>query len=171
METNRLIIKKLELTDCNKAYDLLMTPFVREYNMIPDWDYTSFLKAMVKHEEYDWYIYKKDTSKIIGGITLEPDRIRFGVNSWTLSYWLGEKYIKQGYMIEALDTFIQSMHEEGINVFTARVFSENIASHQLMKKLGFVEEGYLKNAVRDFNGKVHDDVLYVKIIEEVGKNI
>ncbi|NLL74740.1 MAG: GNAT family N-acetyltransferase [Erysipelothrix sp.] len=53
---------------------------------------------------------------------------------------------------------IKDTHE----VISARVFTGNESSHKLLKKLGFVQEGFLKHAACDYYDVIHDLSLYVK---------
>lgn len=43
---------------------------------------------------------------------------------------------------------------------TVRIFEDNLASVRLIEKLGFDREGRLVDAVRGFDGVVHNDLLY-----------
>ena len=78
-----------------------------------------------------------------------------------MSYWLAEPYTHKGYMSEALRTMIEFLlHETDYRIISCRVFAENEASIKLLQKLGFTQEGYLKQAVKDLNGITHDDILF-----------
>ena len=46
------------------------------------------------------------------------------------------------------------------DIISIKAFDKNIASLRLAKKLGFLEEGYLRHAVKNGNGEVFDLVLF-----------
>lgn len=163
METDRLYI---ELANSSHAQDLhtyYNSDFVQQYNVMAPLTlegYEASLNVQDPHH-IQHHLILKDTEKAIGNISLSTDRIRYGTHSITMSYWLAEPYTHKGYMSEALRTMIEFLlHETDYRIISCRVFAENEASIKLLQKLGFTQEGYLKQAVKDLRGITHDDILF-----------
>lgn len=75
-------------------------------------------------------------------------------------------------MTEALKQMIQDLFEnKGYEIITARVFSENLASLNLLTRLGFQQEAYLKRAVKNTEGRIFDDIFFVLFKEDWEKTI
>ncbi|MEA5018106.1 MAG: GNAT family protein [Erysipelotrichaceae bacterium] len=162
IKINNISLNKLTQDDIKPLYQYVNTDFVQKYNMLSITTYEEFAQSMLNRKGTDYVIKLKNTNEVIGNISVDEDHIRYNVNAITISYWLAEKFANKGYMSEALEIIIQQLFNEGYDMITARVFSENIGSIKLLEKLGFEKEGYLKKAVRNNHGKVFDDVLFVK---------
>lgn len=110
------------------------------------------------HNKYCYFI--DFHGKMIGVIYFSEDQMRFGVNALTISYFLDEQYARKGYMSQAIKMALAIVFDEGVEVISARVFSENIASINLLKRIGFKQEGYLHHAVLGYGNIVYDDTLW-----------
>lgn len=76
-----------------------------------------------------------------------------------LGYSLAESEQSQGYMTEALQTIIQYVFEEiNMHRITANYMPHNRKSGSVLKRLGFVVEGYARDYLL-INGKWEDHVL------------
>lgn len=162
LTTERLILRKARKTDVTDLLTLVNSNYVQKYNVMLPYTRDIFIEELDRFSITQGFcIVEKASRKAIGVIHIDPDRIRYGVNSALISYWLGEKYAGKGYMSEALHAALtHCFNFYHYDIITARVFAENEKSHKLIKKLGFKQEGYLKTAVKDFKGVVHDDVMY-----------
>ena len=49
---------------------------------------------------------------------------------------------------------------------SAQIFADNTASLKMVERLGFVREGYLKDAILDYTDKLHDLCLSSISLEE-----
>lgn len=103
---------------------------------------------------------------MIGAIYFSQDTMRYKVNALTVSYYLAEASAGRGYMTQALSMALDAVFAEGVELVSARVFSENRASIQLLKRLGFQQEGYLRHAVRGYGHVIHDDTLWALFRED-----
>ncbi len=163
MTTDRLIIRNLKIADLNAYFEIVNTDFVLRFNGMPKLTKEQIL-TMIKHHQYDndkLAICKKDNLEFIGEIGIEPDTLRHRVNSIQIGYWLSENYARKGLMTEALAAVIKHLFDDrGYAVITSRVFAPNTASISLLKKLGFVEEGHLKQAIKAYKDVIYDDVLF-----------
>ena len=108
---------------------------------------------------YSFLIFKTDDKTLLGGINI--GNVRRGVSqSASLGYWIGEKYSRNGYMKEALKLLIPSLFIDlRLNRIEAATLEENIASKNLLKKIGFKKEGVLRKYLK-INGAWRDHILY-----------
>jgi len=108
---------------------------------------------------YSFLIFKTDDKSLLGGINV--GNVRRGVSqSASLGYWIGEKYSRNGYMKEALKLLIPSLFVDlRLNRIEAATLEENIASKNLLKKIGFKKEGVLRKYLK-INGTWRDHILY-----------
>ena len=108
---------------------------------------------------YSFLIFKSDDNTLLGGINI--GNVRRGVSqSASLGYWIGEKYSRNGYMKEALKLLIPSLFVDlRLNRIEAATLQENIASKNLLKKIGFKKEGVLRKYLK-INGTWRDHILY-----------
>ena len=108
---------------------------------------------------YSFLIFKTDDKALLGGINI--GNVRRGVSqSASLGYWIGEKHSRNGYMKEALKLLIPSAFVDlRLNRIEAATLEENIASRNLLKKIGFKKEGVLRKYLK-INGNWRDHILY-----------
>ena len=108
---------------------------------------------------YSFLIFKTDDKTLLGGINV--GNVRRGVaQSASLGYWIGEKHSRNGYMKEALKLLIPSLFVDlRLNRIEAATLEENIASKNLLKKIGFKKEGVLRKYLK-INGAWRDHILY-----------
>ena len=108
---------------------------------------------------YSFLIFKTDDKALLGGINI--GNVRRGVSqSASLGYWIGEKHSRNGYMKEALKLLIPSLFVDlRLNRIEAATLEENVASKNLLKKIGFKKEGVLRKYLK-INGSWRDHILY-----------
>ncbi len=166
-ETERLILRSPVPTDAPDICRVRNSDFVQRYNLYAD---SSDEDVLAELERYNFVILlEKHTGLFLGLIHIKEDYIRYHVDSMELAGWLDSSVAKQGFMSEALRCLIPNLFSEGISRLTARVFSDNLASVRLMESMGFVREGYLKDAVKNPSGEIFDIVLFSVTEEEFRK--
>ena len=108
---------------------------------------------------YSFLIFKSDDKSLIGGINV--GNIRRGASqSASMGYWIGKQYTRKGYMNEALNILIPSLFIDlRLNRIEAATLHENIASRNLLKKIGFKKEGELRNYLQ-INGVWRNHIMY-----------
>ena len=108
---------------------------------------------------YSFLIFKTEDKTLLGGINI--GNVRRGVSqSASLGYWIGAKHSRNGYMKEALKLLIPSLFVDlRLNRIEAATLEENIASKNLLKKIGFKKEGVLRKYLK-INGTWRDHILY-----------
>lgn len=106
-------------------------------------------------------------SEDIAGI-INFDNIVYGAFlSCTLGYSMGEKYLRQGYMFEALNRGVEIMFSEyGLHRIEGNVIPRNERSLKLLAKAGFYDEGLAKKYLK-INGVWEDHIHMVLFNEEL----
>jgi RimJ/RimL family protein N-acetyltransferase len=103
----------------------------------------------------------------VGGIGLElgADVHR---RSAEVGYWLGEEFWGRGIMTEVVGAFTgYAFRTFDLCRLFAGVFETNPASARVLEKAGWVLEGRLRRSVLK-NGRMLDQLLYAKVLEEAG---
>jgi RimJ/RimL family protein N-acetyltransferase len=100
-----------------------------------------------------------DRDRVVGMVTiLGPQHARLkGVGEFAT-------YIHQDYHGKGLGTFItktilEEAKRKGFHRVTLRVVADNIPAIKAYERAGFVQEGRLKDAFLDDDGKYHDDLV------------
>lgn len=169
LETERFILRELRSDDAKEYYTYFSDHEVTKY-----WGYegpknmetaaktfTRFQNAFNRKEMITWGIATKDEDRIIGTCILN-DFIRASMVN--LSYNLSKAYWGKGIMTEALETIIPfAFHVLDINRIQAKVMPENNASAKLLSKLGFVQEGLLRDYIF---GEIITDTLIFSMLKK-----
>ena len=163
LETQRLILRNLKGTDLQAYLRFRNSEFVLRYNAMPrpsTEEAEEYIRNNLTNDRHV-AIARKDTDAFVGMIYVEQDSLRYKANSLQVSYWLGEPYSAQGVMTEALGALVQYLlSQDDVNSITARVFADNPGSGKLLRRLGFLQEGRLHQAVLGYDGILHDDLLF-----------
>ena len=162
LQTNRLILRPLELSDAKAMFAMDNNPEVHKYL----WQNpTQTVEETIKIIEYVRGQYQKnnigrfatilkETNQFIGwtGIKYIDDHIENeNTNFFDYGYRLNEKFWGKGYATEAtrlwLDYGLNQMNIDKIHAYT---HSENIASNTVLKKTGmtFMEEYIAEDGVK-----------------------
>ncbi|MCR5784858.1 MAG: GNAT family N-acetyltransferase [Eubacterium sp.] len=152
-EKNREFFEKYEPTHSKEFY----TPeYIRE---IMRHEYKEALKLTALR----YWLYEKSSGTLIG--TVNFGRIRtLPYFSCEIGYKLSENAQHKGYATEALSFLINVINKDlNIHRFEAFVMQNNIPSLKLLDKLGFEQEGYIKDYVY-LNDRWQDHLLYSKLL-------
>lgn len=167
--TARLIVRKAREEDQEAYFQLRNSPYILRYNAMEEASREESDRQVQEDLLSDWAFYLEDrkTGALVGAVWLSKDRLRHGVPSTTLEYFLGESFAGQGLMTEALRSLLPYAFEVlQVEVVSARVFSGNRGSERVLEKLGFVKEGTLRRAVKGYGGIIYDDVVFSLLREE-----
>lgn len=128
-------------------------------------DAKQFIEKLSKKEKHTFSIALKETDEVIGGISL---RCEDPSKRATFGYWLGRKYWKQGITTEAAKLLLNfGFRKLKLKGICATVAGPNIASSNLLRKLGFKEEGRLRKHRKDkFSNKWLDELQFGLLKEE-----
>lgn len=119
----------------------------------------AYWREMRRGNALPLFVFRKRDDTLVGGVSLT--NIRLGASrSATIGYWIGSPFIRQGLthaaVVAMLDHAFGAMQ---LNRIEAACQPENIASRQLLEKIGFQKEG----VARDYlfiNGAWRDHFLF-----------
>lgn len=142
----------------------------------PDDDLTrgAFRRRLKRYAEdlrsdqgYAFLVTRYSDGALVGGLTLA--NIRRGVaQAGSLGYWMGQPYVRQGYMTAAVRAIILfAFASLRLHRLEAACIPTNIASTGLLEKTGFVREGYAREYLC-INGSWQDHLLYARLRDVAG---
>jgi len=152
LETDRLILRELAENDIDDLFEIFssedvmkyygMFPFNNQNDLLKVID--SFSKGFKEERIIRWGIQTKSDSKIIGTC---------GFHNWNkkhfraeVGYELSKAYWQKGYMTEAIKEILHyGFAHMNLNRIEAIVYPENLASQNTLIRLGFREEGLLRD--------------------------
>ena len=119
----------------------------------------------VKNQEPETHFAIVSETEVIGGIG-----IKLGSDVYYLSgeigYWIGEPFWGRGIATRAMKVFSEfAFYEYDLLRLHACIFSDNLASRNVLEKAGFTCEGKLEKAVVK-DGIVLDKFIYTRINED-----
>jgi ribosomal-protein-alanine N-acetyltransferase len=108
---------------------------------------------------YPFFIFAENEGLLVGGLTLS--HVQRGVTqSASLGYWMGEPYIRRGFMTDAVRAAVGfSFDTLRLHRLEAACLPHNAASIRLLEKTGFAKEGYARSYLC-IDGRWQDHLLY-----------
>ena len=104
-----------------------------------------------------------DTGHVIGTVALELELEQYQAD---LGYWIGVSYWNKGFATEAARSVLDfAFSRTQLHRIVAQRFAFNAASERVLEKLGFAQEGTLRQA-RHKDGRFHDVVTYGLLRDE-----
>jgi ribosomal-protein-alanine N-acetyltransferase len=160
LETPRLRLREIVSADSHALYRIFSDPDVCRYYDLDQLTDVSQAEEMVTHfaERFAncislrWAITRKPFDDLIGTFGLFVD------SDWrgAIGYDLHPDYWRQGIMTEAVTELTRFGFEDaGLPRIEAFVMLDNIASVRLLEKIGYTEEGVLRQYMF-FKGQLHD---------------
>lgn len=155
IETTRLVLRKSEMDEQKRLWEILCIPEVNRYYLTCrfgfDWEqqrpfFESKVSNAGKSDVFQWSIIIKDTDVCIGQLSVQSrnsedslvtdDAIR------GIGWFIDPAYQGLGYATEAAEAILDYMFNEvGIDEIRTGAAVDNPASWRLMEKLGFVRRG------------------------------
>ena len=151
-ETRRLILRRIEKSDCYDMYeyssDVEVTKFLTWKPHLHVNETREYIDDIIKRYKngkfYDWGLVYKPDKKFIG--TCGFTTVNLNQNICEVGYVLSKKYWNKGLITEALEHIIDLAFEYfGFDKVEARFFEGNIASKKVMLKSGMTFEKTDKN--------------------------
>lgn len=152
LQTDRLVLRQLTTEDIDFVFEHFRDPRVTQYLMDepPLADYVQAQAIIDFYTEPEgkthnrWALVRKSDGRLIGTC---------GYHKWVtahsraeIGYDLSPDWWGQGYMTEALRAVIRhGFARMGLNRIDALVYVENARSIQLLQRLGFRQEGLLRD--------------------------
>jgi len=114
---------------------------------------------------YAFGIFSLADHAMVGGVSLS--NVRRGVTqAGSLGYWLGGRYVRQGYMSDAVAAMIAfAFVELKLHRVEAATLPDNAASIRVLERNGFTREGYARRYLK-INGQWCDHVLFGLVAED-----
>jgi ribosomal-protein-alanine N-acetyltransferase len=124
-----------------------------------------YLKESQNDSAYAFFVFRAEDDALLGGCTLS--NVRRGVTQCcALGYWIGERFARQGYMLEAVRALVPFIFSTlGLHRIEAATLSSNGPSKSLLSRCGFREEGLAKAYIQ-INGEWQDHVLFALLEDE-----
>ncbi len=177
LETKNLYLREMLPGDATAVFQILAdTEVTRFYDDDPFTDVSqarvqiaAWANGFEAKRTIRWGIARKNRNVIIGSCGL------YGFHTWhmrgSLGYELARAYWRQGIMTEALSAIIDfGFNEIGLNRLDARVMPGNHASIRLLEKLGFRNEGLLREYER-WAGKGYVDLYVFSLLQREYKEV
>lgn len=149
LETQNLILREIQLSDAENVFRIFADPDVTKYQDVENLTSLNQIKFLIERraerfknrQSIRWGIALKETNIIIGSCGYTQKQL----NSAEVGYELAKPYWRKGIMTEALIAIINfGFQNMDLNRIEALVMLDNIASINLLKKMGFIEEGLLR---------------------------
>jgi len=162
LETERLILRGLCVSDCFDMYDYSKKAEMTKYltwSPHPDVEYTKeYLQSVKEHYKlglfYDWAVVLKSENKMIG--TCGFTRFNLPNNYAEIGYVVNSDYRGRRIAAEAAERVLEFGFDKlALNRVEAKYMLGNDASRRVMEKLGMKFEGVSRSAVCK-NGVYHD---------------
>ncbi|WHY72875.1 GNAT family N-acetyltransferase [Fictibacillus enclensis] len=169
IETQQLIIRKLEETDWPSLHEYTSNPAVMEY--IPEGIFTEDdAKAFIKENSGDlpekYAVVLRDENQLIGHMVFHK---YFGNHTYEIGWVFNPAYHNKGYASEAAQAVLDyGFKTLKLHRIIATCQPENPASYRVMEKIGMRREGYFKKCIPHGDGWW--DEYYYAILEEEWQN-
>ena len=148
LETDRLILRELQLSDAEAFFAMDSNPKVHQYlwnKPVQKIEETIEIIAFVRKQYIDngigrFAMILKETNEFVGwaGLKYNTEMVNNKVNFYDIGYRLNEKFWGKGYASEAsfawLDYGFNQMKIHEMNAYT---HAENGASNHVLQKVGF----------------------------------
>ena len=110
-------------------------------------------------------IFRRGSDELLGGATLS--NLRRGVTqSVTLGYWMGKPHAGKGFMKDAVNALAGFVFEDmRLHRLEAACVPENDPSKNVLRSVGFHEEGYARRYLR-INGQWRDHLLFAILADD-----
>ena len=140
IKTERLTIKKIKKTDKKQLVDLIGDFRVSKTLSNVPYPYTDkdaeYWLNDAKNSKFKLNIFLDNI--LIGGVGLR----NMDIDYYELGYWIGFKYWGKGYATEACYGLLNYVKKNtAFKNLKAYVYKENIASSNVLKKIGFRQTG------------------------------
>lgn len=168
-----LSIKLVELNDAEKLYALIDKSRIYLREWLPWLDGTTsvedtkeFIQSCLKNYAENQGI---TASILFNGVIVGV--VSYNHMDWTnkiayIGYWLGEEYQGNGIMVRVVWVLTDyAFHHMGLNKVEIRAAEENEKSRVIPEKLGFVNEGCVRQAEWLYDHYV-DHVVYGMLVED-----
>jgi [ribosomal protein S5]-alanine N-acetyltransferase len=175
LETPRLRLRLLSETDTESVFRVLSNPTTMKYygtaaHKNIEYTQKQYIDLMLTRFKYrdaaSFVITFQENDDYIGHINaIQFDRVFKFVE---IAYIIDPEHWGKGIATEAVGRVVEFLQKDvKIHKIRASLYSKNIASKRVLEKLGFIQEGYLRDNVI-IDGEFVDEYLMALISEENG---
>ena len=166
-------LRKIEMRDAAELFALIDES--REY--LQDWlgwvgmtkavaDIEAFIKSEKQRDSqdrgYTTVIVHKGT--IVGVVAYVA--MNHAIRAVEIGYWLGKKYAGKGLMTKACPALVENAFQRmNFNRVEIRAAAQNIRSQSVARRLGFVQEGVIRDG-EFINGRYSDLIVFSLLKQE-----
>jgi [ribosomal protein S5]-alanine N-acetyltransferase len=177
IETERLRLRGIRPGDVTAVYEIFGDEAVTRYYGLETYTgieqaaerITLYRQNFMKRQSLRWGITFKDDDWLLGTVGIMNWKPRF-FNA-ALGYDMAKRHWRQGIMFEALTAVLDyAFSTMQMNRLEAFVMPQNEPSSQLLEKLGFQNEGLMRQ-YGYWRGEFHDLVLYSLLKDDWRKEI
>jgi ribosomal-protein-alanine N-acetyltransferase len=127
--------------------------------------FNGYLQRCERVDFYGFLICRRDDGAVVGVINLF-NIVRLGVQNAITGYFVGAPHVRQGYATEALQLVLRFAFKQlKLHRVEASIQPHNTASIALVKRAGFVLEGYSHRLVK-IAGKWRDHQRWAILVED-----
>jgi len=164
LETTRLLLRKISLTDVDDVFEYANSPLVGpnagwkpHANKLES---EAFVKYAIKKRDFGqpgiYAIVLRENNKMIGTIEIHS----YNQYKAEIGFVLNPKFWGKGITVEAAKAIIiyafEILHLKRLQY---GYFIFNTRSKRVCEKLGFTKEGILRNKFKNYDGKIIDEVI------------
>jgi [ribosomal protein S5]-alanine N-acetyltransferase len=173
IETERLLLRPLQIEDAPSFLEIWSDPEAVRYFSFPPMESIEQAQARIaeKLQVFSdgkgivFVIESKSDREVLGDCGIH--NVDLHARRAELGYCLGRPHWGNGYMAEAVKALIAYGFEEaGLRRMEADIDPRNTPSIQLVERLGFKREGYLRKRWVTGTGEVADSVIYGLLEDE-----
>ncbi|MBU0904431.1 MAG: GNAT family N-acetyltransferase [Firmicutes bacterium] len=179
IETERLILRRMELSDTQKVFDNWLSDerisenrVNSEHKTVSETTerVTKIVDGYVNKDFCWWAIERKVDGELIGEIDLYDFDNTTG--NCEVSYSIGYEWWNQGYATEALRAVVEfGFRQMNIHKIAAAHNTDNPASGKVLVKAGMVQEGIIKHMIRNAKSQYKDCTIYGILQEDYSKTL
>ncbi|MEC5217452.1 ribosomal-protein-alanine N-acetyltransferase [Actimicrobium sp. GrIS 1.19] len=172
LSTARLDLRPLASGDAPALFEILANPEFMRYWSSPPWtaieQAVAFIEKdqaeMARDEHIRLGIFLRETARLIGTCSLF--KIDRQCRRAELGYGIAQPYWRSGFMSEAVSALLAfGFSTLNLNRVEADIDPRNTASGRSLEKLGFLQEGVLRERWI-VGGEVSDSALYGLLLKE-----
>ena len=159
LETDRLILREMKLSDAEALFEMDSNPMVHQYlwnkpltDISEVHAYIELVRAQYIQNNIGRFVaVLKETNELMGwaGLKFNTEMVNNKINFYDIGYRLNEKFWGKGYASEASYAWMDyGFNVMKIKIMEAAAHTENIASNIILQKIGLkMTETYLEDGV------------------------
>lgn len=159
LETDRLLLREMLLSDAEALFEMDRNPNVHQYLWNkPQKDIKETIATIesVRNQYLQnnigrFVVILKETNELIGwaGLKYNTEMVNNKIHFYDIGYRLNEKFWGKGYASEASFAWLDyGFDVMNINLMEAAAQTDNIASNRILQKIGLVQTGkYLEDGI------------------------